>query len=405
SNSSASRDWTLWTNATNIEFTVDTSTIGNFWYTIEYNNSLGLFGINDTVLINVQDNITPWEGSQPANATYEWNIPAPNITWRLYDNYNYGSYRVLRNTTTILQGLTSWVINGSTVTQAIDTSLPLGVYNYSIEFSDGQGNLALDEVFITIEDTTPPYDNNPFDPPPLPLNTNYDIVWQLYDNLVPGGEGYYRVTSNSTYNGNWIKWVQSTGPTIPVDTTTVGVFSYLITYNDSAGNFNSDEVIVTVVDNVAPWDNDPIDHDVPIGTVETLQWRLFDNYDPGTGAWGYYQVLSNQTGASIIWTAWSANNTLTTPAITINTSSLTVWEYILQYNDSSGNPTSDTVYIRIIEQIPPSIVEIPTADLVPWDGAINISCILFDNHAGGFYRITSISRVGPHGRMVRSLVN
>ena len=31
----------------------------------------------------------------------------------------------------------------------------------------------------------------------------------------------------------------------------------------------------------------------------------------------------------------------------MNTTIETVWEYILEYNDSAGNPSTDTVYIRV----------------------------------------------------------
>jgi hypothetical protein len=453
SNSSASQDWTPWiTNATN-GVVADTSTLGTFWYQIEYNNSVGLWGVVDTIYLTVYDNVAPWEGDAPGNPTYEYGEVASDIQWALYDNYDFGDYRVLRDTTTILQDWTSWTTNGTLVTETPNTMLPLGIYNYSVEFTDGTGNIMLDEVFVTLEDTTnpwlvsppssggaevgsiasfdwlprdnylggyyrvlsnqsgattgwlswdnattihividtshpdayyytldfndseglvgstqtleysiadytPPWDSNPFDPPPLPLNSYYEITWQLYDNYAGG---WAQVTSNGTYTGPWVTWVPTTGPSVVVDTTTVGVFSYTIWYNDSVGNPNTDEVIVIVQDNTAPWDNDPADRDVQLEYVEYIQWHLFDNYNPGAGAWGYWRVLSNQTDAVRPWTAWSANNTAISPAIAVNTTIETVWYYTIEYNDSSGNPSTDTVYVRVYK---PSKGGIPGFEII-----------------------------------------
>ncbi len=44
-------DWTIWTNNTNLAIPINRTAIGVFNYTIEYNNSIGLFGIPDTVLV------------------------------------------------------------------------------------------------------------------------------------------------------------------------------------------------------------------------------------------------------------------------------------------------------------------------------------------------------------------
>ncbi|TFF88852.1 MAG: hypothetical protein EU549_02230 [Promethearchaeota archaeon] len=51
--------WANWQNDTAIHFPINTSNTGVFNYTIEYNDSYGNFGIADTVIITVNEPITP----------------------------------------------------------------------------------------------------------------------------------------------------------------------------------------------------------------------------------------------------------------------------------------------------------------------------------------------------------
>ncbi|MFX0142044.1 MAG: hypothetical protein ACFFDN_50875 [Candidatus Hodarchaeota archaeon] len=49
------RNWTNWQNNTNLQISINRSTCGIFNYTIEYNNSIGIFGIPDTVIVKVTE--------------------------------------------------------------------------------------------------------------------------------------------------------------------------------------------------------------------------------------------------------------------------------------------------------------------------------------------------------------
>jgi len=46
-------NWTNWMNNTNLQVPINRTILGIFNYTIEYNNSAGIFGIPDTVIVNI----------------------------------------------------------------------------------------------------------------------------------------------------------------------------------------------------------------------------------------------------------------------------------------------------------------------------------------------------------------
>ncbi|MFX1293725.1 MAG: hypothetical protein ACFFD2_02530, partial [Promethearchaeota archaeon] len=73
--------WYTWTNNTLINFPIDTSTVGVFNYTIEYNNSNGIFGIPNTVIITIT---TPPNSNNPSDQILEKDEVA-SIPWILTD--------------------------------------------------------------------------------------------------------------------------------------------------------------------------------------------------------------------------------------------------------------------------------------------------------------------------------
>ncbi|MBD3230065.1 MAG: hypothetical protein GF329_17940 [Candidatus Lokiarchaeota archaeon] len=54
-----------WTNNSAINYTIDTSITGTFNYTIQFNNSIGIWGNTDSVIVTViAEPITPIPGFQ-----------------------------------------------------------------------------------------------------------------------------------------------------------------------------------------------------------------------------------------------------------------------------------------------------------------------------------------------------
>jgi len=133
---------TIWTNNTNITVSIDTNiSLGDFNYTIQYNDSGGNNGTQNTVIITINDTVPPYaSGENPTNNSYV-SDNSPQISVNLSDNAS-GV-----NPTSIVMK-----VNGSTVTPTINSIA--GGYSVSnhtiIPFSQTQ------VVTITINAT----DNN-----------------------------------------------------------------------------------------------------------------------------------------------------------------------------------------------------------------------------------------------------
>ncbi len=67
--------WTAWTNGVVINYPVDTSTMGIFNYTIQYNDIYGLYGVPKTVIVTV---IEPEPDPGNGNGATVSPIPGPS---------------------------------------------------------------------------------------------------------------------------------------------------------------------------------------------------------------------------------------------------------------------------------------------------------------------------------------
>jgi len=76
-------------------------------------------------------------------------------------------------------------------------------------------------------------------------------------------------------------------------------------------------------------------------TTAVITWILYDEVQSG----GNYQILRNSSSYSN-WMAWMNETSFN---VTIDTSTLGVWNYTIQYNDTMGTwGTPNTVFIIII---------------------------------------------------------
>ncbi|MHA1649541.1 MAG: hypothetical protein ACTSYB_05050, partial [Candidatus Helarchaeota archaeon] len=115
--------WASWNNNSVLNYPVDTSVMGIYNYTIQYNDSKGLFGVPDTVMIQVLE-------ARHLVATSETQV----------------------NLTSILEGITVGDENGfsilvdewnSTFIEALISNVSLHKYSFSIEeqYADGQAQV------------------------------------------------------------------------------------------------------------------------------------------------------------------------------------------------------------------------------------------------------------------------
>ncbi len=90
-----------------------------------------------------------------------------------------------------------------------------------------------------------------------------------------------------------------------------------------------------------PWSSNPPDAAYNRTTTAVISWTLYDYEMSG----GNYQVLKNGTP----YTTWMSWTNETSFNVTIDTSTLGVWNYTIQYNDTMGIwGTPNMVFITII---------------------------------------------------------
>jgi len=128
------------------------------------------------------------------------------------------------------------------------TSLLDGLYLWNAVANDGTDNASSGIYFFTI-DMTAPHNNNPADASHV-KNSAATIDWILTDSY---SSGYYSVQRNGTIQNSSTPWTNNTNLGIWVNTTTIGIWNYTIFYNDSLGNSDFDEVIITIIDNPPYW--------------------------------------------------------------------------------------------------------------------------------------------------------
>ncbi len=235
------QSWNSWINNTATHTWVNTTKVGFYNYTIQYNDSIGQWGLSNSVFVTVIID-TPPRSTHPNDITTT-KSGKETIDWYLYDDFGSSRYRVLVNSTP-----SSWYLwsNNTNLQYPINRSVP-GKYNYTILYNDTKNNWGIpDTVFVTVLDT-PPSSNHP-DNMTILLNNNATIPWVLKDDY---GAGSYRVSVNTSL-GIWRKWTNNTNLNYPIDTATIGTFNYTIRYNDSVGQWGIPSTVIITIRSFLP---------------------------------------------------------------------------------------------------------------------------------------------------------
>ncbi len=364
-------DPSAWINGSSVNFPVNTSAGGIYNHTIQYNDSIGQYGIPSTVFVTVIADFPP-TSNQPNNVTTYRN-GTETIDWVIYDDKINGTYRVFVNSSP--GDWYSWE-NNTNLHVAIDRSAP-GFFNYTLTYNDtGENWGEPSTVWVTILDSAPSV-NHPSNQT-VDLDSSQSIPWIIVDDY---GTGYYRVLDNTTgilTPNAWQPWINNSSVDFPVNTSNLGVYEYIIEYNDSVGLLGAqDSVFVTVFDDAPPASNHPENITVDVNDSVTIDWVLTD----GIGA-GFYRVLVNGTPGN--WSAWINGSSLNIP---VNTTVAGTFIYEIQYNDSLGQfGTPDTVFVFVILDYPPYSNH-PNNITTYRNGAETIDWILYDNFGGSYYQV------------------
>jgi len=223
----------VWPGGSEIEFSVDYLSPGDYDYTIIIYGD-GDEIVSDSVTVTVTDHTSPSLGNPP-DAIYEYGSTGHTIVWTASDLYP-GNYTIIRDSTILdVDEWTSGSISIST------DGLDIGTYEYIIMVFDEYDNFALDNVSLTVVDTTIPILNHPSDITGDLSSGEMQISWQPTD-LLPFN---YEIYNNGTLVESGT-WTSGENLTYVFEPTIASSYNITIVVWDTSGNTATDSVFVNI---------------------------------------------------------------------------------------------------------------------------------------------------------------
>jgi len=241
-------------------------------------------------------------------------------------------------------------------------TIPEGTYEWNCYACDNASNctFATNNRTFTIDSVIPisdtPADSN------YTQSTSATINWTLTDNQ---GEGYYYITRNETTQNQSTPWVNDTEINVWVNTSTIGVYNYTIHFNDSFGNENTDEVIITITaTNTAPIIIANATSPVTVYTNTDFKVNLTITDPDANILTGYVQFYVNNTSSGPVYLTSLVTNDTNTLMATLGSGNFTknsnltaeVWA-----GDGTENTTKANLTQITVQNSAPVITTTPTA--------------------------------------------
>jgi len=259
-------DTGFWTNGS-IIIDIDGFAIGFYNFSIIVYDTGNNYAY-DYVIIQVIDTTNPVLDS-PSDDTYSEGTTSNTITWTATD-LNADNFICYQNASEHDTG--SWT-SGVGIIINID-GFAIGFYNFSIIVYDTSNNYDFDYVIIQVIDTTYPVLDSPSDDSYSEGTTSNLIIWTATDTNPDNFICYQNGSEHDT--GSWSSGV---GIEINIDGFAIGFYNFSIIVFDVHLNYDTDYVIIQVIDTTYPVLDNPSD----------------DSYSEGS------------TGNLIIWTATDIN--------------------------------------------------------------------------------------------------
>jgi hypothetical protein len=145
---------TAWTSGIAITYDIpDGFDVGVYVYTVNFTDDDGNYA-TDSVTFPVEDTTTPVISNAPTDLSVEYGYTGQSLSWTATDN-NPSTYTIALEGTGIVTGPTAWT-SGIAITYDIPDGFDMGVYVYTVNFTDDYGNSIIDSVTFTVGDTTNP---------------------------------------------------------------------------------------------------------------------------------------------------------------------------------------------------------------------------------------------------------
>ncbi len=339
-----------------VNISIDGLMVGDYNYTVlVWDTSSN--EATDTVIVTVWDPDVPIIDSPPDVDMLE-GTTGESITWNP-ETAHPSSYEVRRNGSVIESG--SW--DNSSITVSLD-GLARGVYNYTLTVWDMSGNSNSDTVMVEVIETDPPVVDSPSDIQINEGQTGVNITWSVSDEH----PGTYEVFRNGTIvdQGTWAE------PSIVFDLSGIalGAYNFTLKVADTHGFWSSDSVIVEVFDMTPPSTGNPDNITYTEGsTGNWLVWPARDNHPHSHRIW--------RNGTLVAEGAWAGSDI----SIQIDGLSIASYNYTIQLWDTSDNSAIDTVYVFVVMETDPPVLDHP-ADVTrgEWDYGYSILWQCSDEH-------------------------
>jgi len=291
------QNWQPWPgNNTDIIIPVNTTEVGVWSYLIQYNDSEGVWGISDEVLVIVED--YPWILTAPNNIMLLQNTTGNFLAWTLADRIGAGIYSIYINDSPYLIAM-PW-INATSLNVPIDTTRGLGPFNYTIRYWDSNGFEGVpDNVIVTINDIPIVLGGESMNNTYIFRNaTGYTINWTIFDSW--GAAGMWRILINSSLYLNWTGWTSGVSFTVPIDTNRgIALFDYTLQFQDNFGAFGEathNLIYIIDFDAIAPFGN--ISYPLGNNSVQRGSNISIAGYANGTGS-PITRIMINMTAFSL----------------------------------------------------------------------------------------------------------
>ena len=322
-------------------YTSDVYVSGDYAYSADGTSGLAVIKVRKRV--DMED---PIISNAPSDFTVEEGYTGQSISWTATDA-NPDTYTIELQGTGIITGPTAWT-SGFAINYNIPGDFAVGVYGYTVNFTDDYGNYILDNLTFTVEDTTGP--SIIYNTPVMNVEEGYTgqtISWNATD-LNPNT--YTIEFSETGLVAGPIIWTSGVAITYNIpDGIAAGAYCYTVNFTDDYGNWHTDAVNFTVEVNAAPViNNSPDNINVEFGyTGQSLSWTTTDT-DPDT-----YTIELQGSGIIIGPSAWSSGGEITFNIP--NGFSLGSYMYTVNFTDDYGNYITNTIIFTVEDTTDPVI--------------------------------------------------
>lgn len=317
-----------------IEYDVDGYGVGTYNVTLLINDTSGNF-VQDQVDVTVEDNANPTINS-PSDVLYEYASSGNSITWTVSDSLP-DSYQVFVDE--VSEGVNVW--DTSTIEFDLDgLGLVLGVYNVTLWLNDTTGNSNQDQVDVTVEDITDPILDEPADFSYQLNSTGNTITWTVSDSF----RNYSQVFVDNVSQG--IEVWDSSPIIFDVDGYDLGEYNITLWLNDTSGNWNQDQVDVTVVDQEKPIINSPANITYEFGSTGNLaSWDVSDQLP------AFYEFYVDGVGQGIeVWDVSPTTINFDIDDLDLGIHNVTLW-----LEDTNGNWNQNQTDVTVEDNINPIV--------------------------------------------------